>query len=54
MDPAYVPYVPCHAEAMLMRNRGIKADQMAFLLSRIANKEKSRVYKDLAPKLFAA
>jgi 5-methylcytosine-specific restriction endonuclease McrA len=54
MDPVYVPYVPCHAEAMLMRNRGIKADQMAFLLSRIANKEKSRVYKDLAPKLFAA
>lgn len=54
MDPVYVPYIPCRAEAMLMRNRSIKSDQMAFLLSRIVNKDKSRVYKDLAPKLMIA
>lgn len=50
MDPLYLPYVPCRAEGMIMRERTIKADQMAFLLSRIANKEHSRIYKDLAPK----
>lgn len=50
MDPIYIPYVPCRAEAMIMRERVIKADQMAFLLSRIANKDRSRIYKDLAPK----
>lgn len=53
MDPLYVPYIPCRAEAMIMRNRAIKADQMAFLLSRIVNKERSRVYRDFAPKLLA-
>ena len=40
--PLYVPYVPCKAEAMIMRNRDIKADQMEFLLARIKNKQ-SRV-----------
>lgn len=54
MEPLYLPYVPCRAEAMIMRNRSIKADQMAFLLSRIRDKEKSRVYKDLAPKVLSA
>ena len=54
MDPLYVPYVPCRAEAMIMRNRSIKADQMAFLLSRITNKDRSRVYQDLAPKVLNA
>ena len=48
MDPIYLPYVPCLAEAMIMRERMIRSDQMAFLLSRIANKERSRIYKDLA------
>lgn len=54
MDPLYVPYVPCRAEAMIMRNRSIKADQMAFLLERIANKERSRIYQELAPKHLTA
>lgn len=54
MDPLYVPYVPCRAEAMIMRNRNIKADQMAFLLERIANKERSRIYQELAPKYVTA
>ena len=49
MDPLYVPYVPCRAEAMIMRNRSIKADQMAFLLERINDKDKSRLYRELAP-----
>lgn len=43
-EPIYLPYVPCRAEGMLMKNRLIKADQMAFLLSRITNK-KSRVFE---------
>lgn len=50
MDPIYLPYVPCRAEAMIMRERTIRADQMAFLLSRITNKARSRIYNDLAPK----
>lgn len=54
MDPLYVPYVPCRAEAMIMRNRSIRADQMAFLLSRISDKGRSRVYRDLAPKVLSA
>lgn len=53
MDPLYVPYTPCRAEAMIMRNRSIKADQMAFLLERIVNKDRSRIYKELAPKVLA-
>lgn len=53
MDPLYLPYVPCPAEAMIMRNRAILADQMAFLLDRIANKTRSRLYQDLAPKYIA-
>ena len=38
MDPLYVPYIPCKAEYMILKNRKIKADQMEFLLSRIENK----------------
>lgn len=51
MDPLYVPYVPCKAESMILRHRNIKADQMAFLLEQITNKDKSRVYKDLKAKI---
>jgi 5-methylcytosine-specific restriction endonuclease McrA len=54
MDPLYLPYIPCKAEAMIMRNRNIQADQMAFLLGRIANKDRSRVYRDLAPKFITS
>ena len=54
MDPLYLPYVPCKAEHMIMRNRAILADQMAFLLGRIANKDRSRVYRDLAPKFITS
>lgn len=39
IDPLYVPYVPCKAEYMILKNRKIKADQMEFLLSRIENKQ---------------
>ena len=51
MDPLYVPYVPCKAEHMLLKNRNIKFDQMMFLLARIKNK-KSRIFEyahDLFP-----
>jgi hypothetical protein len=44
MSPLYVPYVPCKAEHMILKNRKIRADQMEFLLSRIKNKN-SRVFK---------
>lgn len=53
MDPLYVPYVPCAAEAMIMKGRTILADQMAFLLDRIVHKETSRLYRDLKAKLDA-
>lgn len=45
MDPLYVPYVPCKAEHMILKNRKIKADQMEFLISRIENRH-SRLLKD--------
>ena len=48
MELAYVPYVPCPAESMIMRNASIRADQMQFLLERISNKEQSRLYKEFA------
>jgi hypothetical protein len=51
MDPLYVPYIPCKAESMILRQRTIKADQMAFLLERISDKGKSRIYRELAKKL---
>lgn len=53
MDPLYVPYIPCKAEALLMKNKHIKADQMAFLLDRITNKAQSRIYRDFMLKLAA-
>jgi uncharacterized protein YllA (UPF0747 family) len=43
MEPLYVPYVPCKAEHMILKNRHIKADQMEFLLERVKNK-KSRIF----------
>jgi 5-methylcytosine-specific restriction endonuclease McrA len=45
MDPLYVPFVPCKAEAMILKSRNIRADQMEFLASKIIN-EKSRVLRD--------
>lgn len=50
MDPLYVPYVPCRAEHMILKNRHIKADQMEFLLGMVQNK-KSRIF-DYAKDLF--
>jgi hypothetical protein len=46
MNPLFVPYVPCKAEALIMKNKKILADQMAFLMDRVVNKEKSRLYQD--------
>lgn len=46
MDPLYVPYIPCKAEHMLLKQRHVKFDQMEFLMERIKNKEKSRVYQE--------
>lgn len=43
MNPLYVPYVPCRAEHMILKNRNIKADQMEFLLQLVSNK-KSRIF----------
>lgn len=51
MAPLYVPYVPCRAEHMLLKNRSIKIDQMEFLLSQIKNKS-SRVF-DYANEIIA-
>jgi 5-methylcytosine-specific restriction endonuclease McrA len=42
MDPLYLPYKPCIVEAMILRGRNIRADQMEFLASRIKN-EQSRI-----------
>jgi 5-methylcytosine-specific restriction endonuclease McrA len=50
MDPLFVPYIPCKAEHMLLKNRSIKFDQMMFLLARVKNK-KSRIF-DYAHDLF--
>ena len=44
MDPLYVPYIPCKAEHMILKNRAIKFDQMQFLLERVKNK-KSRIFE---------
>jgi 5-methylcytosine-specific restriction endonuclease McrA len=44
MDPLFVPYVPCKAEHMILKNRSIKYDQMQFLLERVKNK-KSRIFE---------
>lgn len=44
MEPLYVPYVPCRAEHMILKNRAIKIDQMEFLLQRVTNKN-SRIFK---------
>lgn len=43
MDPLFVPYVPCRAEHMVLKNRNIKADQMQYLLDRVKNKS-SRIF----------
>lgn len=51
MDPLYVPYIPCRAEHMILKNRSVKADQMAFLLERITNKKTSRIYAEKAKAL---
>ena len=48
MNPIYIPYIPCKAENLLMKNRKIKADQMAFLLDRIKHKSTSRIYQSLS------
>lgn len=51
MDPLFVPYIPCKAEHMILKNRSIKFDQMQFLLERVKNK-KSRIFEyahDLFP-----
>lgn len=44
---AYVPYVPCKAEYMLLMNRRVLTDQMELLVSRIRNKD-SRILKKAA------
>lgn len=44
MEPLYVPYVPCRAEHMILRNRVIKTDQMQFLLERVKNPS-SRIFE---------
>lgn len=52
-EPLFVPYIPCRYEAMILRNKVIKADQMMFLLERIKNKH-SRIFKyakDMFPAL---
>jgi hypothetical protein len=51
MAPLYLPYVPCQAEAIIMKGKNILADQMRFLLERITHKERSRIYRDYAPSL---
>lgn len=42
MELLYVPYVPCKSEYLILANRRILADQMAFLKAQIKNKN-SRV-----------
>lgn len=44
MDPLYVPYVPCKAEHMILKNRTVKFDQMRFLLERVKNRN-SRIFQ---------
>jgi len=43
MEPLYLPYVPCKAEHLIMKNRSIKFDQMQFLLERVKNPN-SRIF----------
>jgi len=43
MSPLMVPYTPDRAEAMLLKNRNIRCDQMAFLLTQVSNKN-SRMF----------
>ena len=38
----YVPYVPSHAEALILKNRNILADQMSFLLTLLPAESRSR------------
>ena len=43
LDPIFLPYTPCLAESLIMKNRSIKADQMSWLLEQIVNKQ-SRMF----------
>ena len=44
MNPLYVPYVPCKAEHMILKNRTVKFDQTRFLLERVKNRN-SRIFQ---------
>jgi hypothetical protein len=35
MKLLYIPYAPSRSEYLILRNRNILADQMAFLMSRV-------------------
>lgn len=48
MQLLYVPYVPTHAEYLLLQGRNITGDQMAYLLSMVD--DKSRLKKELESK----
>jgi len=46
MQLLYVPYVPNHAEALILSNRNVRADQMEFLLGFVP--EHSRIRAQLS------
>lgn len=46
MQLLYVPYVPNHAEALILANREILYDQMEFLLSFVPRASRVHAYKD--------
>ncbi len=43
MELLYVPYVPDRAEALIIENRNILADQMEFLMARLPKHSRMRV-----------
>lgn len=40
MELLYVPYIPCRAEWLILKNRRILADQMEFLLAQVPSDSK--------------
>ncbi len=42
MQPLYVPYAPSLAEGMILRNRRIMADQMAYLVHQLPKGQRAR------------
>jgi hypothetical protein len=44
----YIPYTPSRAEAMILANRRILADQMDYLISQVPRRDRARYHRAIA------